>query len=115
MPKDLDINMQGRSFAKQVVGAEPVKTAQSTSKILEFHISPRIWHTFSLKLRNSDLFWLSCGDSSPHNWIRNYTPVNMWINTSFYIKEGQVTPHTYLCENRRRKYYYKLGYAYRTA
>ena len=31
---------QGRSFAKQVVGAEPVKTAHSTIKILEFHISP---------------------------------------------------------------------------
>ena len=31
---------QGRSFAKQVVGAEPVKTAQSAITILEFQISP---------------------------------------------------------------------------
>ena len=41
--------MQERSFAKQVVGAEPIKTAQSTIKILEFQISLRIWHTISLK------------------------------------------------------------------
>ena len=33
---------QGCSFVKQVVGAEPVKTTQSTIKILEFPISPRI-------------------------------------------------------------------------
>ena len=33
---------QGRSFAKQVEGAEPVKTTQNTIKILEFPISPRI-------------------------------------------------------------------------
>ena len=33
------------------MGAEPVKTAQSTIKILEFQIYPRIWHTFSLKFR----------------------------------------------------------------
>ena len=30
------------SFAKQAVGAEPVKTAQSTIKILELQSSPRI-------------------------------------------------------------------------
>ena len=30
------VTKQGRSFAKQVVGAEPVKTTQSTIKILEF-------------------------------------------------------------------------------
>ena len=41
---------QGRSFAKQVVGAEPVKTTLSTIKILEFPISTQIWHTFSPKL-----------------------------------------------------------------
>ena len=33
---------QGRGFAKQVVGTELVKTAQSTINILEVQISPRI-------------------------------------------------------------------------
>ena len=57
--------LQGRSFAKQVVGAEPVKTAQSTVKIIEFQISLRIWHTFSLKLGNLGLFWLKLWGLKP--------------------------------------------------
>ena len=62
---------QGCSFAKQVEGAEPVKTTQSTITILEFPISPRIWHFLRSSCLGSDP---SCGGSSPHNWIRNYTP-----------------------------------------
>ena len=38
--------IQGRSFAKQVVGAEPVKTAESTIKIIEFHIIANICSSF---------------------------------------------------------------------
>ena len=60
----IPIFYMGRSFTKQVVGAEPVKTAQSTIKILEFHTSPRIWHTFSLKLRNLGFSDPSCGGST---------------------------------------------------
>ena len=48
------------------MGAEPVKTAQRTIKILEFHdLSPHLTHTFSLELSILGLFWLSCEGSRP--------------------------------------------------
>ena len=76
----------GRSFAKQVVGTEPIKTAQSTIKILELDFSLDVTH-FLAEIKE---FWPFLTEvvglnTKLHPWLdlkglgQNICPLILWI------------------------------------
>ena len=74
-------------------GAEQGKTTQSTINMLEIQISPRIWHTFSLKSGNLCLFW-------PKLW--GLKPQAPQLNTKLHPWSWR---RVFTCASRCRQYW----------